>query len=84
MERVLCAELEYEVYMPLSYSFLRRFGKCVNADMRLLTIGRFVLSNVQYACIHSYKGGVYDVLGDLNFFGEKMFPIFPKRNCVKL
>ncbi|KAL5247144.1 hypothetical protein ACHWQZ_G019115 [Mnemiopsis leidyi] len=43
MERVLCAELEYEVYMPLSYSFLRRFGKCVNADMRLLTIGRYAL-----------------------------------------
>lgn len=43
MERVLCAELEYEVYMPLSYSFLRRYGKCVNADMRLLTIGRYAL-----------------------------------------
>lgn len=43
MERVLCAELEYEVYMPLSYSFLRRYGKCVNADMRMLTIGRYVL-----------------------------------------
>ena len=41
MERVLCAELEYEVYMPLSYSFLRRYGKCVNADMPLLTIGRY-------------------------------------------
>ena len=40
MERVLCAELEYEVYMPHSYSFLRRYGKCINADMRQLTIGR--------------------------------------------
>lgn len=28
--------------MPLSYSFLRRYGKCVNADMRQLTIGRYV------------------------------------------
>jgi len=43
MERVLCADLEYEVYMPHSYSFLRRYGKCINADMRQLTIGRYAL-----------------------------------------
>jgi len=29
--------------MPLSYSFLRRYGKCVSADMPLLTLGRYAL-----------------------------------------
>lgn len=39
---ILCT-LNYDIGIPLSYTFLRRYAKCVKADMKFLTLARFIL-----------------------------------------
>lgn len=43
MEIDILRTLQYDIGMPLSYTFLRRYGKCVKADMKFLTLARFIL-----------------------------------------
>jgi len=43
MEIDILRTLQYDIGAPLSYTFLRRYGKCVKADMKFLTLARFIL-----------------------------------------
>lgn len=43
MEIDILRTLQYDIGVPLSYTFLRRYGKCVKADMKFLTLARFIL-----------------------------------------
>lgn len=43
MEIDILRTLEYDIGIPLSYTFLRRYAKCVKADMKFLTLARFIL-----------------------------------------
>ncbi|PIK52675.1 cyclin B3 [Apostichopus japonicus] len=43
MEKDILKCIDYDLGMPLSYRFLRRYAKCVHASMETLTLGRFIL-----------------------------------------
>ncbi len=43
MEIDILRTLQYDIGAPLSYTFLRRYAKCVKADMKFLTLARFIL-----------------------------------------
>ena len=35
--------VKFDIGMPLSYTFLRRYSKCIKADMKFLTLARYIL-----------------------------------------
>ncbi|XP_070539288.1 G2/mitotic-specific cyclin-B3-like [Ptychodera flava] len=43
MERTVLKTLGFDIGMPLSYRFLRRYAKCAKANMETLTLARYVL-----------------------------------------
>jgi hypothetical protein len=43
MEIDILRTLQYDIGVPLSYTFMRRYAKCVKADMKFLTLARFIL-----------------------------------------
>lgn len=43
MEMSLLRILDFDLGIPSSYRFLRRYAKCAKADMELLTLGRYIL-----------------------------------------
>jgi len=43
MEREMLKVVGFDLCPPLSYSFLRRYGRVIGADLELLTLARFVL-----------------------------------------
>lgn len=43
MEIDILRTLKYDIGVPLSYTFLRRYAKCIKADMKFLTLARFIL-----------------------------------------
>jgi cyclin B len=43
MELEICRATEFNFNLPLSYSFLRRFAKCLKLPMDLLTLARYIL-----------------------------------------
>ncbi len=43
MEANILRTVRFDLGVPLSYTFLRRYSKCVRADMKLLTLARYVL-----------------------------------------
>uniref|UniRef100_A0A0A9XLG3 G2/mitotic-specific cyclin-B3 n=1 Tax=Lygus hesperus TaxID=30085 RepID=A0A0A9XLG3_LYGHE len=53
MERAMLRCVDYELGIPLSYRFLRRYARCGKYDMPLLTLARFILetSLMDYATI---------------------------------
>lgn len=43
MERTLLKTIGFDIGMPLSYRFLRRYAKCARASMETLTMARYIL-----------------------------------------
>jgi hypothetical protein len=43
MEIEILKTLRFDIGVPLSYTFLRRYSKCIKADMRFLTLARYIL-----------------------------------------
>jgi cyclin B len=43
MEIEILKTVRFDIGAPLSYTFLRRYSKCVKADMRFLTLARYIL-----------------------------------------
>ena len=43
MEIDILKTVKFDIGVPLSYTFLRRYAKCVQADMRFLTLARYIL-----------------------------------------
>jgi hypothetical protein len=43
MEIDILKTVKFDIGIPLSYTFLRRYSKCVKADMRFLTLARYIL-----------------------------------------
>jgi hypothetical protein len=43
MEQKLLKTINFELSMPISYSFLRRYARCARIQMPLLTLARFIL-----------------------------------------
>ncbi|KAK3598564.1 hypothetical protein CHS0354_009755 [Potamilus streckersoni] len=43
MERTILKTIGFDIGMPLSYRFLRRYAKCARATIETLTLARFVL-----------------------------------------
>jgi len=43
MEIDILKTIKFDIGVPLSYTFLRRYSKCVKADMRFLTLARYIL-----------------------------------------
>lgn len=43
MERSVLKQVGYDINIPISYRFLRRYAKCVKSSMEILTLGRFIL-----------------------------------------
>ncbi|KAK3095769.1 hypothetical protein FSP39_018809 [Pinctada imbricata] len=43
MERSLLITIGFDIGMPLSYRFLRRYAKCARASMETLTLSRYIL-----------------------------------------
>lgn len=43
MERSVLKTIGFDIGMPLSYRFLRRYAKCARASMETLTLARFIL-----------------------------------------
>ncbi|XP_061171406.1 G2/mitotic-specific cyclin-B3-like [Saccostrea echinata] len=43
MERSILKTVGFDIGMPLSYRFLRRYAKCARASMETLTMARFIL-----------------------------------------
>ncbi|XP_022093413.1 G2/mitotic-specific cyclin-B3-like isoform X2 [Acanthaster planci] len=43
MEMAILALLDFDLGIPLSYRFLRRYAKCAHASMETLTLARFIL-----------------------------------------
>ncbi|OQR77740.1 cyclin B3-like [Tropilaelaps mercedesae] len=53
MERQVLATLDFDLSIPLSYSFLRRFCRSIGMDMREMTLARFILecSLMEYSLV---------------------------------
>lgn len=43
MEIEILKVVRFDIGVPLSYTFLRRYSKCVRADMQFLTLARYIL-----------------------------------------
>lgn len=43
MEIEILKTVKFDIGCPLSYTFLRRYSKCVKADMKFLTLARYIL-----------------------------------------
>lgn len=43
MEIDVLKTVKFDIGMPLSYTFLRRYSKCIKADMKFLTLARYIL-----------------------------------------
>ncbi len=43
MEIDILKTVRFDIGCPLSYTFLRRYSKCVKADMKFLTLARYIL-----------------------------------------
>ena len=43
MEREMLTSIDFDIGMPLSYSYLRRYAKATKGSMELLTLSRFIL-----------------------------------------
>jgi len=43
MEIDILKTVKFDIGVPLSYTFLRRYSKCVKADMKFLTLARYIL-----------------------------------------
>lgn len=43
MEIDILKTVEFDLGAPLSYTFLRRYAKCLRADMKFLTLSRYIL-----------------------------------------
>ncbi|XP_063703784.1 G2/mitotic-specific cyclin-B3 [Culicoides brevitarsis] len=54
MEMELLRTVGYDLSMPLSYRFLRRYARCAKVSMPILTLARFILefSLMDYTMIH--------------------------------
>ncbi|KAL4220210.1 G2/mitotic-specific cyclin-B3 [Mactra antiquata] len=54
MERCILKTIGFDIGMPLSYRFLRRYAKCGRANMETLTLARYILemSLMEYEFIH--------------------------------
>lgn len=46
MEIDILKTVRFDIGVPLSYTFLRRYAKCVHADMKFLTLARYILELV--------------------------------------
>jgi hypothetical protein len=43
MEIDILKTVKFDIGIPLSYTFLRRYSKCIRADMKFLTLARYIL-----------------------------------------
>lgn len=43
MEIEILKTVKFDIGVPLSYTFLRRYSKCIRADMKFLTLARYIL-----------------------------------------
>lgn len=43
MEIEILKTVKFDLGVPLSYTFLRRYSKCIRADMKFLTLARYIL-----------------------------------------
>jgi len=43
MEIEILKTVRFDIGAPLSYTFLRRYSKCIRADMKFLTLARYIL-----------------------------------------
>lgn len=43
MEIEILKTIGFDIGVPLCYTFLRRYAKCVHADMKFLTLARYIL-----------------------------------------
>lgn len=43
MEIEIFKTVKFDLGVPLSYTFLRRYSKCIRADMKFLTLARYIL-----------------------------------------
>jgi len=43
MEEKMLRVLKFDIGMPLSYRFLRRYARCAKLDMEVLTLARYIL-----------------------------------------
>lgn len=43
MEMEIFKTVAFDLGVPLSYTFLRRYSKCIRADMKFLTLARYIL-----------------------------------------
>jgi cyclin B len=43
MEIDILKTIKFDIGVPLSYTFLRRYSKCIRADMKFLTLARYIL-----------------------------------------
>jgi hypothetical protein len=43
MEIDILHTVQYDIGVPLSYTFLRRYAKCLTQDMKFLTLARYIL-----------------------------------------
>jgi len=43
MEIDILKTIKFDIGIPLSYTFLRRYSKCIKADMKFLTLARYIL-----------------------------------------
>lgn len=43
MEMDILKTVRFDLGVPLSYTFLRRYAKCIRADMKFLTLARYIL-----------------------------------------
>jgi len=43
MEIEILKTVRFDIGIPLAYTFLRRYSKCIRADMRFLTLARYIL-----------------------------------------
>lgn len=60
MERCILKTIGFDIGMPLSYRFLRRYAKCGRCDMETLTLARYILemSLMEYDLIHKRESEV--------------------------
>ncbi|KAF3812833.1 hypothetical protein GH733_019196 [Mirounga leonina] len=86
MEISILQTLKFDINIPIAYHFLRRYARCLRANMKTLTLSRFIcemtLQEYDYAPALEYYSGYKT--SDLHPLVKQLNTLLTLRPCNKL
>ena len=82
MEIDILKTVRFDLGVPLCYTFLRRYAKCVHADMKFLTLARYILELALQEYTFAYVSDSVKACAAL-YLALKITEFHDKKNNVK-